>query len=381
MENVTSLKKVEQHNWQEMALALSEKFADTAGHYDDNDLFVAENYQELKSSQLFSSMVPETLGGGGASYADYCNVLRVLAQGCGSTALALSMHSHLVAANLWKLSKGQPVEPLLKRIADEQLVLISTGASDWLNASGSAEKVDGGYRINGRKIFASGCLAGDLLITSAVFDDPNAGSTVLHFPLSIKAEGVSISDTWHTMGMRGTGSHDVLLNDVFVPEQAVALTREQGVWHPFFNVVCTVAMPLIMSVYVGIAEAAAKLTRESVQFKKHDPHLPYLLGEMETSLTTAQMALREMISIADGYDFEPSLQTTSEILQRKTIAANAVISTLEKCMETAGGGSFFRSLGLERLLRDIHGAQFHPLPEKRQYHFSGSVTLGLPPLG
>jgi len=78
--------------------------------------------------------------------------------------------------------------------------LISTGASDWLNGSGKAERVEGGWRVTARKIFGSGVPAGDYLITGAVCDDPETGATVLHFPLSLKADGVHILDTWRVRG-------------------------------------------------------------------------------------------------------------------------------------------------------------------------------------
>ena len=69
------------------------------------------------------------------------------------------------------------------------------------------------------------------------------------------------------------------------------------------------------------------------------------------------------------------------VLIRKTVAANACIQTVENAFEVVGGGAFFRSVGLERLLRDVHGAQFHPLQEKRQHLFTGRVALGLDPVG
>ena len=73
---------------------------------------------------------------------------------------------------------------------------LSSGGSDWLQGSGTATRVDGGYRINARKIFASGAPAGDLLMTSAVYQDPQAGPSVLHFAVPMRAEGVKILDTW-----------------------------------------------------------------------------------------------------------------------------------------------------------------------------------------
>ena len=370
-----------QTDWAAVARRLGPSFGARANQHDADDAFVADNYRELKRHKLFSAGVPAELGGGGASHAELCALLRELARHCGSTALALSMHTHLLAATVWRWRQGQPVEPLLRRVADDEIVLISTGASDWLESSGTAEKVDGGYRVRARKIFCSGCPMGDLLVTSAVYPDPKDGPTVLHFPVPFTAEGVKIVDNWRTMGMRATGSHDVVLEGVFVPEAAVALRRAQGQWHPFFNVVVTVALPLIMSVYAGVAEAARDLACREALKKRHDPHVPYLVGEMENTLVTAQMALREMVETAANYAFAPIEQTANAVLIRKTVAARSSMQAVEKALEVVGGAGFFRALGLERLLRDVHGAQFHPLPEKRQLLFTGRLTLGLEPVG
>src|SRR5690349_13922048 len=143
------------------------------------------------------------------------------------------MHTHLVAATVWRRLQGQPVDALLRRIAAEQLVLVSTGASDWLTSSGTAVRVDGGFYVSGRKIFGSGSPAGDLLITTAVFEDPRDGATVLHFPVSMKGEGVTVLDNWRALGMRSTGSNDVIFENVFIPESVVSLRRPRGKWHPF----------------------------------------------------------------------------------------------------------------------------------------------------
>jgi alkylation response protein AidB-like acyl-CoA dehydrogenase len=359
---------------------LGPTFAARAAAHDANDSFVADNYTELKKHKLFSVGVPTELGGGGASHTELGALLRAMAHYCGATALALSMHTHLLAATVWRWRQGQPVEPLLKRIATEEIVLISTGASDWLESSGTAEKVDGGFRVTGRKIFCSGCPKGDLLITSATYDDPQDGPTVLHFPVPFTAAGVTIMDNWRTLGMRATGSHDVVLEGVLVPESAIALRRPKGKWHPFFNVAATVAFPLIMSVYLGVAEAAADLALKQTTKKPLEPHVPYLIGEMTNALTTAQMAVHSMLDTAANYDFQPVPETANAIFIRKTIAARAAILTVEKAMEIVGGAAFFRSLGLERLFRDVQGGLYHPLHEKRQHLFTGRLALGLDPV-
>jgi len=87
-----------------------------------------------------------------------------------------------------------------------------------------------------------------------------------------------------------------------------------------------------------------------------------------------------MIDIGANYAFELSDQTANAIFIRKTIAARAAILTVEKAMEVVGGAAFFRSLGLERLWRDVQGALYHPLHEKRQQLFTGRLALVLEPI-
>jgi alkylation response protein AidB-like acyl-CoA dehydrogenase len=377
----SSPEHAERTDWLALMREIGPQFATRSAAHDANDSFVADNFAELKTRKLFSAGVPTELGGGGASHAELCALLRELARYCGSTALALSMHTHLVAATVWRWHQGHPVEPLLKRIATEETVLISSGGSDWLDPSGTAEKVDGGFRITARKVFSSGCPAGDLLVTMAVYDDPQDGPTALHFPVAFADDKVTIMDNWRTLGMRGTGSHDVIIDGVIVLEGAVALRRPTGKWHPFFNVVAAVALPLIMAVYVGVAEAAYDLALAQAQKKRHDAQTPYLIGEMTNALTSAQLALQSMIDIAANYTFEPVDDTANAIVIRKTIVAQTAIQAVEKAMQVVGGGAFFRSLGLERLFRDVQGALYHPLHEKRQHLFTGRMALGLDPVG
>jgi len=275
---------------------------------------------------------------------------------------------------------GKPGRKLLEKVAAEELVLVSTGAGDWLASNGKLVRVQGGYRFTAKKVFASGSPSGALLITSGVYEDPEAGPQVLHFPVSLKAEGVKIENDWRVLGMRGTGSHTVSLSDVFVPEESVSLARPQGTFHPVFALICTVALPYIMSVYLGVAEAAAAIARERASRKAGDTATPYLIGEMLNHLTTAQLAVDSMIELANDYDCTPTNESASETLMRKTIAAKACIATVEKALEATGGQGFFRGLGLERLLRDVHGSQFHPMQEKAQQSFSGRLAIGLPPV-
>jgi alkylation response protein AidB-like acyl-CoA dehydrogenase len=282
---------------------------------------------------------------------------------------------------VWLWRQGAPVAPVLEQIAAEQLVLVTSGASDWLVSGGTAERVDGGYRVTARKTFGSGSPAGDLFITSAVYDDPVDGPTVLHFSVPLRAAGVTVMDNWRTMAMRASGSNDIMLDGVFVPEGAVTSRRPQGAWVPFLNVVTAVALPVVMSVYLGVAEAARDLALQQVAKKRDDPTVWYLVGEMENALTAGRLAVQRAIDLNAEYTFAPDLPTANALVICKTLAAEALMQTVEKALEVVGGGGIFRSMGLERLVRDIHAAQFHPLQAKRQHRFTGRMALGLDPTG
>lgn len=365
---------------QALVQIIGPRFAEGAAARDADDAFVAANYDVLKEHKVFSALVPAELGGGGVRHSAMCAFLRRLAHYCPSTALALSMHQHLVAAAVYNHRNGRPGKKLLERVAADQTVLISTGANDWMESSGAVERADGGFLVSAKKPFGSGSPKGGLLVTSAPFDDPKDGWQVLHFAVPFAAQGVSLADDWRALGMRATGSHTVILDKVFVPDEAIALKRPRGRFHPAWNVILTVAMPLIMSAYTGVAEAAADIAAEHAKKRQGDPTVPYLLGELTNALTTAQIAMDDMVRLANDLHFAMSLEVTSAILVRKTIVAEHVLATVEKALETVGGAGFYRKAGLERLLRDAHGAQFHPLSTKRQCRFTGRFTLGLDPI-
>ncbi len=360
------------------------EFAARAATRNETDEFVADNFADLKERKFLSAMVPHELGGGGVAHSEMCTIIRKIAHYCPSTALTLSMHQHLIAANRFNYHNGNPGQVLLEKVVADELILVSTGAGDWLNSSGEMTKVDGGYRVNAKKGFASGCLAGNIFITSSCYQDPDEGWQVLHFPIPKSAEGVSIEENWQAMGMRNTGSHMAVFEDVFVPEEAIGLKRPRGEYHPVWNVILTVAMPLIMSAYVGIAEAAADIVRDSARKRtknhKLDGHLPYLFGEMENSLITAQVMHKNMVAMTNDFEFTPSTNMASDILAHKTIVANAVSATTTKAIEASGGFGYLRINPLERLFRDSFASQFHPLHEKKQHVFTGRLAMGLDPV-
>lgn len=364
----------------ETAERLAAEFSERAARHDAEGSFVRENFERLANEGALGLMVPAELGGGGHSHAAVADFLRILAHGCPSTALSLSMHQHLVAATRWRWSHGKGGDPLLSRVARERVSLLSTGASDWLDSNGELTPAEGGFRLTARKPFCSGAPFAGILVTSARLTEPDGSTTVLHFGVPASSEGVSILDDWDTLGMRGTGSNTIAFDDVFVPEAAISLRRPAGIFHPFWGVVLTVAMPLIMAVYLGVAEAARNHAIDKLR-RRNGGELEWLLaGELESSLTTCRLAVEEMIRLANDGDFEPTNEAVSTTLICKTTAAETAIATVRKAVEVVGGIAFYRRDLLERLQRDVQAAQFHPLQDKPQKRFTGRVALGLDPV-
>ncbi len=365
-------------DWKQIAERLGKSCAQRAAQYDRADGFVAENYAELKANRVFSLLVPSELGGGGGTFTQLCEFLHELGRHCASTALALAMHQHLVAATVFRHLRGQPGAKLLERIAKEQLVLVSTGATDWVDSNGQAKRVPGGYRVSARKVFGSGCPVADLLLTTFAADDEPEGPSVIHCPVSLKGEGVQRLTDWQTLGMRGTGSHTITLEDVFVPDEAVALKRPKGKWHPAWDVTLGVAPPIYMAAYAGLASAAAEQALAYARAsQKVCTSRVLAAGRLQNANTEVQLLWRDMVRLGAELAFTPSLENSSAQLVRKTLMTRAVEATMEAAMAVVGGAGFYRALPFERMWRDAQAAHYHPLPEDRQLLFSGRVALGL----
>jgi alkylation response protein AidB-like acyl-CoA dehydrogenase len=368
-------------NWRSTLAELGPLLAEEGRRCDEMNQFVANNLAALRARGFLELGVPVEFGGTGLTRTELAEMLRTLARHCSSTALALAMHTHVLAATVWRWRhQNAPVEGLLKKVAAERVQLLTSGGSDWLAGSGKAVKVEGGYRIYGCKTFASGAPSANLFMTGAIEEDAPEGRTVLQFGIPMNAAGVSVQETWDTLGMRGTGSHDVLLEDVFVPDAAIGARRKPGVWHPLIHIVSMVAMPLVYSVYVGVAEAARDLAVAAAA-NRRDPAVVELgivdlVGALDTELAATRMALESMIAFSETA--QPGPATTNTIFMHRTLVARGACKTVDLALEVTGGASYHRRNGLERLFRDVQGARFHPLPEHQQRRFAGRLALGLP---
>lgn len=342
---------------------------------DAENRYVGANIAALREHGFLGLAVPAELGGGGLSRAELATMLRELAHYCSATALVLAMHTHTVAAAAWRWRyQKAPTDGLLKRVAGERLQLLSSGGSDWLPGSGTAEKVEGGYKVNGTKVFASGAPSADIFMTGAVEQTPE-GPTALQFGVPMKSPGVSIVETWDTLGMRGTASHSVKLDNVFVADAAIAARRPAGVWHPSFHLISMVAFPLVYAVYTGVAESARDIAVAAAA-KRAQPDTIDAVGQLDTELAATRAIHESMVALSESA--QPGPETTNRIFQHRTLVGRSAIRTVELALAATGGAGYFKSLGLEKLFRDIQGARFHPLQDGPQQRLAGRVALGLP---
>jgi len=190
---------------------------------------------------------------------------------------------------------------------------------------------------------------------------------------------VSIDPTWDTLGLRATGSHTVVLDDVFVPDAAVSLTRPADVWHPVWNMVLGAAMPLIMAAYLGIADAAVAGAHRAVA-DRHDACTLDALATMTDAHLAAVDGVAAMFADTDDLQFDNTDDRTARILSRKTRVCDALVATTTAALELAGGRGYSRGSELERLHRDVLGCRYHPLPRAQQREFTARVAAGLSPI-
>ncbi|WP_299674288.1 acyl-CoA dehydrogenase family protein [uncultured Roseobacter sp.] len=364
-----------------LATALSDLvpvFAGRVTDLDASDAFAGQNVQDLKDRKVLSAMVPAAFGGGGADFSEMTAFLRSLAQACPSTALCLSMHQHVVATNIVNARLGRPGEALLRKVAANEALITTTVAKDWIASSGTARPVEGGFRVDAHKTFVSGAPAGDVLVTSARTEGEAGIPEVLHFAISYDADGLQVCGEWRAHGMRGTGTVDVKLDGVLVPESAITLRRPAEGLHPLFHVILTVAPTLIMSCYMGIADRARDLAIDAVCRERPDSLRHARIGELEAAHTTAKLAHQDMVALVQELQFDPSPERATDVLVRKSILSENVMATCGLCAAIVGAAGYLRSSEIERLLRDARAAAMHPMPTDQLYVHAGEMLCRTP---
>ena len=364
----------EQREWVALAAELGRsRFAERAARHDREASFPLENFDDLRQAGLLGLCVPRSHGGLGADFATYALVVAELGRHCAATALSYNMHLSACMgagfiADLLDMSAAQRSEHERHRslhfhriVAQGRLYAqpfseggaAAAGKAPW---STLARPVDGGYRINGRKIFASLSGAADYYGVLCTLDRPGATlRDTLYLAVPADASGLTVQGDWDPLGMRGTVSRNLLLQEVFVPDEARLMP--EGLYHQAAQ-----RYPYMFSTlapaYMGIAQAAYDFT---VMYLRGE--LPGMTPVKRRMYSTKQAAVAEMrIKLEQTRALflqstrEARIDPDDDARQRLyaahyTVMENAnAICTL--ALRTCGGQAMLKSLPLERLYRD-----------------------------
>jgi alkylation response protein AidB-like acyl-CoA dehydrogenase len=350
------------------------RLAPRAHRWDTQASFPFENYDDLRDCGLLRLCVPKAYGGLGADLYTYSMVSATLGKYCGATALTFNMHA---CSSLWPgvladaltMTPEQRIEHEahrtihFKRIVDDGAIYAQPFSEGTAAAAGrapfgtTATKVEGGWVINGKKIFAS--LSGAAYYYGLLCTEDKAGASMkdsLYIAVPALASGVSIVGDWDPLGMRGTVSRTLILKDVFVPDSAQMMPRglysqAASRWPHMFTT--------LSPTYMGITIAAYEFT------------IKYLRGEIEgmgppvkrRQFATKQITVAQMhIMLEQTRALFLRCMQEARVDPQKDVRLRAYASQFtimenanEMCrlaIRTCGGQSMLKSLKLERLYRD-----------------------------
>ncbi len=360
--------------------------AEHAFDHDRDATFVGEAYAAMRATGYLSLAVPTELGGLGATMRQVCYAQAELARHDGATALAAAMHLYLTLTQGYRHRMGAPdAAGVLRRVAEEGIVIATSGGSDWLWPTTTAvTDEDGNLHVSGRKAFCSQSPEATAVATCAVLGEPGDGAEVAHFSVPLSAPGVSIVETWDTLGMRGTASHDLVLDDVIVPADKIAGRRPYGEFGAPLLAALAHFAPVGGATYFGIAAGARDVAVAAAEGGARGPRslsdLPRVhrqVGLMDAKLRGAWWGLLGALDeMGDDYTANPATVSTAMIAKRQ--AVTDAIEAVDLAMDVLGGRAYFRRSPLERAYRDVRAGTFHPFSPEATLSYAGKLALGDP---
>lgn len=350
---------------------LARRFAASAERHDREASFPHENFALLRAAGWPALSVPAAAGGWGAGLADAVSLLQLLAQGCGSTALAFAMHVQTLGTAAGRGWSAGAHEALCRDVVARAAWVNSCASEPELGSPSRgglprtlAVPAPGGWRIDGRKTFASLAPVLDWVIVPAALQGEEAGIGRFLVP----AAALTVVETWDAMGMRATGSHDLVLEGVTVPEQALLyretarapgpLEARAGAWFTL----------CFSAVYLGVADAAvdeaARYALRRVPTALGRPiaqveAVQRQVGEADLLLRAARSQLQGLAASWDRADEGERAGLGPEIVALKLHLAEAVVAAVDLSARVMGGASLQRGR-MERSLRDVRAVLHHP---------------------
>ncbi|MFC9968871.1 acyl-CoA dehydrogenase family protein [Nocardia ignorata] len=369
-----------------------ERFRARAAGHDRTNTYFAEDLAELRGIGYLAAAVPAERGGWGLDLAQLAASQRRLARYAPATALAMTMHSYWIG-----------IANEMARAGDDSVDWIYTAAlAGEVFAAGHAEagndipvllstcqarRVDGGYRLTGRKQFGSNGPAWSWLGAHALDVDAEGGPKVVHAFVKRGSEGAVVVENWDTLGMRATQSYDTRLDEVFVPDSRVGCVVPAGdADHPFLVGMTMWPLALMGAVYLGIADRASELAVAHARNKKsmaiergayaYNPFVQHQIATMYLELDAAAAVLTgftaDWVAGTDhGADWVP------KVYSMKWRAVEGAKRVVDTALDVVGGAGMFAGNELERLYRDVRCGGFHPGNDALTHEMVGKAVLGI----
>jgi alkylation response protein AidB-like acyl-CoA dehydrogenase len=367
-----------------------------AGRDDAENRFFETTHRALVAAGHYVSTVPAPLGGGGLDLPAAAWQQRQLARYAPAAALASSMHLYWTGSAADLSAAGLPG---LEFIADVALDggIIASGHAEAGNdvpivlSTSTAEPVDGGYRVTGRKHFGSLGPVWDLMGFHALDVSVPDRPVVIHGFVRREDDGVTVVEDWDTMAMRASQSFDTVLDGVFVPsDRVVAAVPAGSPESPVTGAMSVWALTLISNVYVGVAERALELAvgaagqRTSIALggraMSANPMVQHRVAEMWIALDGARSGLDAVADDwAAGIDHGP--MWGPKVFAAKERTAQAVRFVLDTAADVVGGSSLRSDSELSRLWRDSRAVSFHPADHAFAHEAIGKAVLGVDSAG
>jgi alkylation response protein AidB-like acyl-CoA dehydrogenase len=341
---------------------------------------------EAGETGFLGAFRPRRYGGPGLGLSALANGARVLAHGCASSAWTLVF----LAQHVWML--GKVPQDLQEELLGDGDVPLIAGA---LATVGTARRCEGGYLVSGRSEWNSAIWHSRWTSMKARVDDAI-------YVFYLRVDDVDLEDLWHTSGMRGTNSDTFTARDAFVPEVLavplqVLVAGDRGGRHPDqpfldYPFISTVSITC-SAVMLGAAERAVELFEERMRerilvfsddVKQVDqPFAQMRLGEVVTKMRMARALWHSCIrQLDDSYGRGRSLSISDRVGIRSSCAlvvqiCREVVNTI---MNAAGGSSYFVSMPLQRIQRDLEVLKSHAMFDwDRVAQLQGRATLGISP--
>jgi alkylation response protein AidB-like acyl-CoA dehydrogenase len=374
--------------------ATLESFRSRAASHDRDNRFFQEDFDELRTAGYLKMAVPGELGGLGFTLTDVARETRRVATYAPATALGTNMHNYWVgvAADLWR-SGDRSLEWLLQEAAAGEV--FAAGHAEPGNdlplmlSATKAKRVDGGWRIAGRKSFGSLTPVWTRLGLHAMDASDPSAPKIVHAFIPRGTEGVSIRETWDVLGMRATRSDDTVLEDVFCPDRYVARVVAAGAAGIDQFVLGIFAWALInfANVYYGLATRVRDLIVELVKSKRslgvtrsmaYHPEVQHGIAEITMELEAIGPQL-DTVAREWSEGMNHGMAWPVKIVSAKYKAVEGAWRIADRALDLSGGFGMFKKSELERLFRDARAGRFHPANSALTHELIGKLTLGINP--